>query len=152
MLGQDHFGATTPDVDHQDAFAALRPASQHAQVNQARLFLPRNNLHRRAQGLRRAFQKLLLVARVAHRAGGHRAHADDVQFLINLCHALQIGAHEGHGIGSNAAIMEHTRAQPRYLSLGGQDLGGHACASFGGLHAYGVAANIDGGVARHTSP
>jgi len=119
-------------------------------VNQTRFFLPRDDLHRRAQGLGCAFQKLLLIARVAHCAGGHRAHADDVQFLINLRHALQIGAYESHGIGRNAAIVEHTRAQPRYLPLGGQNLGGPARAGFGGLHAYGVAADIDSGVARHT--
>ena len=150
MLGQNHFGAAAADVHHQDAFAGLRPASQHAQVNQPGFFLPGNDFHRRAQGLGRAFQKLLLVAGVAHRAGGHRAHADDVQLLINLRHALQIGAHERHGIGGDAAIVEHARAQPRDLPLGGQDLGGHARACFGGLHAYGVAANIDGGVTRHT--
>ncbi len=150
VLRQDHFGAAAADVHHQNAFAGLRPARQHAQVNQPRFFLSRDDFHRRTQRLRRALQKLLLIAGVAHRAGSHRAHADDIQLLVDLRHALQIGAYERHGVGGDAAIVEHARAQTRHLPLGGQDLGDHASARFGGLHAYGVAANIDGGVTRHT--
>ena len=103
-----------------------------------------------AQSLGRAFQKLLLIAGIAHRAGGYRTHANHVQLLIDLRHAFQIGADERHGIGRDAAIMEHARAQARHLPFGGQDLGDHACACFGGLHPYGVAADIDGGVTRHS--
>ena len=88
MFRQDHFGAAASDVHHQNAFAGLWPARQHAQVNQPRFFLSRDDFNGRTQGFRRALQKLLLVARVTHGAGSHRAHADDIQFLIDLRHAF----------------------------------------------------------------
>ena len=64
----------------------------------------------------------MLIARIAHRAGGHGAHADYIQLAVDLRHARQIFAHELDGLGGNAAVLENAGAQPRDLAFRGQKI------------------------------
>src|ERR1700730_12676365 len=120
-------------------------------MDQAGFFLSGDDFQRRTQSFRRALQEFLLIARVSYRASGHRSHANHIQLLVDLGNSLEIGADACHGVGGDSAVTKNACAQTRYLPFRGQDFGGHTRAGLGGLHAYGVAANVYGGIARHSS-
>ena len=91
-VGRDNLGAAAADIDDQDALVALRPNALHSQMNQPRLFAPRDDFHRRAHRFRRACQKFALIAGVANRAGGHHADAHHVELAIRDGHPRQHSA------------------------------------------------------------
>ena len=131
--------------------AGLRPVALDAQVNQARFFAAGDDLDRRAGGFRRARQKILLVAGVADGAGGHRADAHHVQLAVDAGHAGQHGASGSQGFFADRAGAENALTQARDFAFRGEHAGRLSRHDLGGLHADGVAADVDGGVAGHTS-
>ena len=150
-FGGDDLGAAAADIDDEDAFGRLRPVALDAEVNQARFFAAGDDLDRGANGFRRARQKSLLVAAVADGAGGHRADAHHVQLAVDRGHAGQHGARGLQGIFADRAGAENALTQARNFAFRGQDAGRLPRHDFGGLHADGVAADVDGGVTGHAS-
>lgn len=118
-------------------------------MNEPRFLLSGDDLDRRAERFRGAFQELVLVAGIPHRAGRDRAHGHHVQLLVGLRHPEESAACKFQGFASDSAIFEHTRPQPRHLAFRRQSFGGYAGAGLCGQHTDGVAADIDGGIARH---
>src|ERR1035441_8850685 len=149
--GGDDLGAAAADIDHQYPLVALRPDTLHAQMNQARFLAARNDLYGRPRRFPRARQELALIARVANRTGGHRADAYHVQLTVDPGHARQHQAGGPQGFFADRTVADHALAQAGDLAVARQHTRRQARHHFGGFHADGVAADIDGGVAGHAS-
>lgn len=127
----------------------MRPAGLHAQMNQTRLLLAGDGFHAASQGHRSAIQKLALVARVAHRGSGHRAHGQNVQAAVRLGHAGEDLRYKLHGVVTDAPILENAGAETSDLALFGENPGLTRSVDFGGQHSHRVAPDVHCGVARH---
>jgi len=79
------------------------------------------------------------------------ADAHHVELAVEPGHAGQHGASGSHGFFVDRAGAEDAFTQARDFAFRGEDAGGLSRRDFGGLHADGVAADVDGGVAGHVS-
>ena len=91
-----------------------------AEMNQAGLFGPGDDLDGGADGERSALHELGLVAGIAHGAGGDGAHTDDVEFLILLGHAGQHIACQFQRFLGQHAVAKHALSQAGDHAFGGQ--------------------------------
>lgn len=148
-FAEDNLGATAADVNDQDILVRMRPAALHAKMDEPGLFLAGDNLYRRGNGFRCAREELTLVSCVANGTGGDGSNPDDLQLAILLRHSGENAAHQGHGIGADAAGAKNALAQARNLAVGREDFDGRTRGDLGSLHAERVAANVDRGVSGH---
>ncbi len=115
VLAQDQFRAAPADVRDQQAPLRLRPASLHAQVNQARFLQAGDHFHRRSQDLRRARQKLGAIGGVSKRGSAHRADRQNIQLAILPGHHGQHLARQIHRPG--LSLPSRNTFSPRRTTL-----------------------------------
>jgi hypothetical protein len=72
---QDQLGRTAADIHHQPPLIGLAEGVRHAHIDQAPLFLARNDLDRITDGLLQLGQEIGGIARLAQDGGGDHAHA-----------------------------------------------------------------------------
>ncbi len=123
---QYQFGRAAADIHHQPALAGNGQRIGHAHVDQAPLFLARDDLDRVADGLLGQRQEDGAVARHAHGRRGHHAHGIEFETGENGAKALQAGQRRLHGRLGQVAIVVQAGSQAYRVA--------HALD-----HAYGVA-------------
>src|SRR5262249_29257959 len=106
-----------------------------------------------AEGLRSRLQELPLILRVAHGAGGYGPDAGHLQLATGRGQWGQRRASGGNRVFADESGAEDAFSEARHLSVGGQHPDGGLAPrpgeSLGGLHAYGVAANVDRRISGH---
>ena len=127
----------------------MRPPAADTEVNQPCLLLPRNHLDRRAQRSRGSGHEFLLIASIPHRSRRHGPYCGDIELTIGRGHPSQDGADRRNRFRAEAARLKDARAQPGHFAIGSQYSGRFAFGNLGGFHSYGVAADINGGIAWH---
>jgi len=109
---QYQFGGAAADVHHQAAFAGDGQRVGHAHVDQAPLFLARDDLDRVADGLFGQRQEDGAIARHAHGRRGHHAHGIELEAGQDGAKALQAGQRRLHGRLGQVAIGIQAGGQP----------------------------------------
>ena len=142
-------GAAAADVEDENVVRRMRPTALHAQMDEPRLFLPRNDLDVNAQGAARLFEELILVPGVTKRARRHGPDMIDAFLLERPCHASENGSRQLERFVADPALAEHRIAQPRDLPLLGENANGTTRHDLRRLHPHRVAADVEGAVARH---
>src|SRR5450755_4191946 len=122
VLAHNQLTAAAADIDDERSSLGTGPAGLHAEVNQPRLFRPRNNLDVGSEGGADALHELGLVAGIAHRARGDGAGANDTEARVVRRHFRERYGQEIDGFFANAARSEDTLAEPGYLPVLGQNV------------------------------
>src|SRR5581483_2565160 len=139
------------DIEEQGMFSVLRPTALHSEMNEARLFTAGNDFDRRPRSVRGAMQEFPLIARVADGAGSHYTHTDYVEPAVKVGHAREDRAGRDHSLFADGSVTEYALAEAGDFAVGGENAGRLAGDDFGGFHADGVAADVDGRVPGHGS-
>ncbi len=116
-LRDGEFATAAPKIHHQRRKTIHARAGDQSQVNQARLFHARDDLHAPAGRRPHPFQECLRIARIPQGAGRHHAHAVGHDLLRGPVEAAQHFYRFCHGIGSQESGTKNTFAEARDFAV-----------------------------------